>query len=94
LLSPAYDLLNVAIANPDDQEEMALTLEGKKKKLIREYFERFGNGLGLIDKQVENVFKRFIENKITALEWIDNSFLSDEYKEKYKALLEERYSLL
>jgi serine/threonine-protein kinase HipA len=32
-LSPAYDLLNVAIANPDDDEELALTMDGKKNKL-------------------------------------------------------------
>ena len=32
VLAPAYDLLNVAIVNPDDTEELALTLEGKKKK--------------------------------------------------------------
>lgn len=30
-LAPAYDLLNVSIVNPDDQEELALTLAGKKK---------------------------------------------------------------
>lgn len=33
VLCPAYDLVNVAIVNPDDDEELALTLEGKKKKL-------------------------------------------------------------
>lgn len=33
ILAPAYDLLNVAIVNPDDTEELALTIEGKKKKL-------------------------------------------------------------
>lgn len=30
-LAPAYDLLNVAIVNPDDTEELALTLDGKRK---------------------------------------------------------------
>lgn len=32
-LALAYDLLNVAMVNPDDTEELALTLEGKKKRL-------------------------------------------------------------
>ena len=94
VLSPAYDLLNVVIANPDDKEELALTLEGKKKKLRRENFERLGKVLELNDKQIEGVFKRFFNNKHVAMEWIDNSFLSDEYKTKYKELLEERYSRL
>ena len=93
-LSPAYDLLNVAIVNPGDKEELALTLEGKKKKLRRENFERLGKVLELNKKQIEGVFKRFVKNKPLALEWIDNSFLSVEYQEKYKVLLEERYSRL
>ena len=33
VLAPAYDLLNVSIILPEDSEEMALTLEGKKKNL-------------------------------------------------------------
>ena len=28
-LTPAYDMLNVAIANPADDEQLALTLNGK-----------------------------------------------------------------
>jgi len=92
LLSPAYDLLNVTIVNPDDSEELALTLEGKKKKIKREHFERLGDGLGLNQRQVEGVFNRFIKNKPLALQWIDNSFLTAGYQQRYQALLEERYS--
>jgi len=92
LLSPAYDLLNVTIVNPDDSEELALTLEGKKKKIKREHFERLGDGLGLNQRQVEGVFNRFIKNKPLALQWIDNSFLTAGYQQRYKMLLEERYS--
>lgn len=93
-LSPAYDLLNVTIVNPKDTEELALTLEGKKKKLRRENFERLGEVLELNEKQVEGVFKRFIKNESIAMKWIDNSFLSAEFKRKYKVLLGERYSRL
>jgi serine/threonine-protein kinase HipA len=93
-LSPAYDLLNVAIVNPDDTEELALTLEGKKKKLKWEHFERLGIGLGLNQKQLNGIAKRFLKNKPIAIKWIDHSFLSQEYKEKYKTLLEERYRIL
>ncbi len=94
ILAPAYDLLNVAIVNPDDTEELALTLEGKKKKLKWEHFERLGKMLELNDKQMRGIAKRFRKNKPIAIEWINNSFLSKEYKEKYKNLLEERYAIL
>lgn len=94
VLAPAYDLLNVVIVNPGDKEELALTLEGKKKKLRRANFEWLGKVLELNEKQIEGVFKRFINNKPLAIEWIDNSFLSNEYKEKYRVLLAERYLVL
>lgn len=94
ILAPAYDLLNVAIVNPDDTEELALTLEGKKKKLKWEHFERLGKMLELNDKQIRGIAKRFRKNKPIAIQWINNSFLSEEYKEKYINLLEERYAIL
>jgi serine/threonine-protein kinase HipA len=39
LLPPAYDLLNMATLFPEDTEELALTLSGKKKKLQHQQFE-------------------------------------------------------
>ena len=93
-LAPAYDLLNVAIVNPNDTEELALTLEGKKRKLKWENFEKLGINLGLNEKQIKGIAKRFQKNKPIAIQWINNSFLSEEYKEKYKMLIEERYHTL
>jgi serine/threonine-protein kinase HipA len=92
ILSPAYDLLNVAIINPDDTEELALTIEGKKKKFHMEHFKRFGEGLELTGKQIDSVFKRFLNKKTEAIKILDNSFLSRDMKKAYKNLLEERYA--
>lgn len=91
VLSPAYDLLNASIANPDDKEELALTLSGKKKKLKREHFEQLAKDLGLNDKQIKGVFKRFEKNRPKAIDWIDKSFLSKEMKIAYKEMLDVRY---
>ena len=91
VFAPAYDLLNVSIVNPEDKEELALTLEGKKKKLRRANFEHLGKILDLNEKQINVVFRRMIKNKIHAMDWIANSFLSNEYKEKYKIFLEQKY---
>ena len=90
-LAPAYDLLNVSIVNPEDTEELALTLEGKKKKLGRANFEHLGKILSLNEKQIEGVFKRLVKNKSVAINWIDNSFLSNDFKKKYKIFLEQKY---
>lgn len=91
VLSPAYDLLNASIVNPGDKEELALTLLGRKKKLKREHFEEFGEGLGLTDRQIQGVFKRFVKSYPKAKEWIDRSFLSNEMKMAYKDLIDLRY---
>jgi serine/threonine-protein kinase HipA len=91
VLAPAYDLLNVSIVFPEDTEELALTLEGKKKKLKIENFRNLGKGLLLTEKQITGVFNRMIKNKSKALHWIDKSFLSEDLKFAYKELLEARY---
>ena len=92
VLSPAYDLLNVSIINPEDDEELALTIEGKKKKIKREHFDRLGEELGLTPKQLKGVYNRFCNNKAKAMQLIDNSFLTTQMKEAYTDLLEDRYA--
>jgi serine/threonine-protein kinase HipA len=93
-LSSAYDLVNVVIVNPKDDEELALTLEGKKRKLKLENFITLGKALGLNDKQIQGVFRRMEDNRTTAHAWIDKSFLSQTMKEAYKNLLMQRYDVL
>jgi serine/threonine-protein kinase HipA len=94
IFSPAYDLLNVAIVNPDDNEEFALTLEGKKRKLGTEHLKKLGANLGLNVKQISKVFERFDGFRMVAEEWVNRSFLNDEFKEKYLELMSQRYKIL
>ena len=94
VLAPSYDLLNVRIINPKDKEDLALLMGGKKTKLNRLYFERFGAELGLSPKQINGVFSRFTKNKSKAIYWIEQSFLSQEMKKSYLDVLNERYKRL
>lgn len=89
-LAPAYDLLNVAIVFPEDKEELALTLSGKKKKLKREHFVQLGEELELTPKQINGSFNRMLKNQSKAVNWIDQSFLSKEMKTAYEEILEAR----
>jgi len=93
-LSPAYDLLNVSIILPTDTDELALSLEGKRKKFKRNHFELFAERLELTPKQITRVFNRFSKNKSKAMDLIKGSFLSNELKLKYLETIEERYSRL
>jgi serine/threonine-protein kinase HipA len=90
-ISPSYDLLNVSIANPEDKEELSLSMGGKKSRFKKVDFVSFGQSLGLNDKQIEGVFKRFMKFKKRGIQWIRNSFLSEEMQEAYLGLMEERY---
>ncbi|MCK0125814.1 HipA domain-containing protein [Gelidibacter sp. F2691] len=93
-LSPAYDLLNVAIVNPEDTEELALTIAGKRKKISRKILFDFGIGLSLSKKQIEGVFKRFKGLQDDAIVLIKMSFLSEKMQRNYIELLENRYLVL
>ena len=93
VLSPAYDLLNVNMILPEDKEEMALMLGGKKSEFNKGYFTRFGTTLGLNEKQVQNVYKRIAKWVPKAIELIDISFLTEEKKLEYKTLIAQRVKL-
>ena len=94
VMAPSYDLLNVAIILPEDSEELALTLDRKKKKLKWEHFEKLGINLGLTDKQIQGVKNRMFRNKTKAIGWLNKSFLSSKMKESYRNLLEIRFDKL
>jgi serine/threonine-protein kinase HipA len=89
-LSPAYDLVNTKLVNPADEEELALNLNGKKKKIRRQDFITAMQTLKLDEKQQLNIFNKLLRSipKWEAL--IDNSFLTNDFKEQYKAIIKER----
>jgi serine/threonine-protein kinase HipA len=94
VLAPAYDLLNVNIILPEDKEELAITLEGKKTKLSNENFINFGKGLELTDKQIDGAFKRLKNKRPNAINWVEKSFLSDDMKAAYIKVLQSKYQQL
>ena len=93
-LTPAYDLLNVAIVNPKDKEELALTLNGKKSRLKLSDFLKASATMGI----EKNVTMRLIASMKNALpawaELINNSFLSKDMKEAYLELIDKRIKAL
>jgi serine/threonine-protein kinase HipA len=95
-LSPCYDLVNSTIEYKRQDEEIALPIKGKKKKLTQSILiNYFGKErCELTAKSIENVLES-ISSSIS--EWnklIDLSFLSSEMKTKYHDLLNVRLSIL
>ena len=89
-LTPAYDLLNAAILNPKDDEELALTLNGKKKKLKRSDFMTSGLTMGVEQKTIERLVAKYVKLLPEMKKLIGNSFLNDELKDKYAELIRAR----
>jgi len=91
-LSPAYDLLNTTIVLPNESEEIALPLAGKKKnlsaKILIDYFGK--ERLKLNDKVISLVLDKI---KSAFSDWekiLTISFLSSQMKTKYLDLLKTR----
>ena len=88
MLTPAYDLLSTSIVMPEDNEELALTLNGKKKKIKREDFEKAMSDSGMDEKSIANLFKKFEKAYPKWIEMIAQSFLPEEQQGLYREQIE------
>jgi serine/threonine-protein kinase HipA len=84
VLSQAYDLVNVHLVFPEDNEDLALTLDGRKKNINKQNFVRAMASSGIGEKVIENIFRKFTNVVSKWYNFIDLSFLPTELKEKYK----------
>ena len=89
-LTPAYHLLSTVIVMPEDTEELALTLNGKKRKIWRSDFEKSITASGVSGKVIENIAWKFRRSIIKWMELIDVSFLPEDMKKPYKRLVLQR----
>jgi serine/threonine-protein kinase HipA len=93
-LSPAYDLVSTKLAMPQDLEEMALTINGKKNRLKKGDFDKLAEALGIVEKAREIVYLKFY-NKLESMKTLINeSFLDKELQEIYQALITKRGKIL
>ena len=93
-LTPVYDLLSTKLVIPEDTEELALTLNGKKRKLKRSDFDNLLKTMKVEDKVIENTYNKFRKVLPLWYDFIDISFLPNQMKIDYKALIEHRSSIL
>ena len=93
-LSPAYDLVSTKLALPQDTEELALTLNGKKRRLNKQDFDGLLKTMKVEDKSIENVYGKFRQIIPQWIEFVDSSFLPQQMKEEYKHMLQERSVIL
>jgi serine/threonine-protein kinase HipA len=95
-LSPCYDLVNSTIELKQQDEEIALSLKGKKKHLTRNILvDYFGvERCGLTEKSIEKVLDTISKAIPKWKTLIAISFLSKEMQGKYLDLLDSRLALM
>ncbi len=89
-LCPAYDLVPSELVVEGDDEELALNLNGKKKRLKREDFLKAMLGSGMEEKTIKNIFGRFKKLIPKWHEFIDLGFISEELKINYHDLIDKK----
>lgn len=93
-LAPTYDQVSTAIVMPEDTEELAIPLQGFKKKLMSFDFVHAMEDTGMDRKVSERMVERFQKYKKPWFECIDSSFITEEQKAAYKALISNRLETL
>lgn len=93
-LTPGYDMVSTALVMPEDTEELALALNGKKRKIKRSDFKVAMSGSGLEEKIIDNLFSKFGKVADKWFEFIDISFLPEEMKEQYKLIIQNKLEIL
>lgn len=93
-LSPAYDLVPTALVNTADSEELALTLNAKKRKIHYNDFLFAFENCGLNKKILDKTLELFVYCKPEMFAVLDKSFVSDVFIQRYKNLIDARYKQL
>lgn len=93
-LSPAYDLLPVNVIMPEDKEQFALPMNGKKTNIRRKDFLVFADGCGITKSSAEKMIERLISMTSEFIKMCDDSFIPKDMKESLKELINARVAVL
>jgi serine/threonine-protein kinase HipA len=88
--SPAYDLLSTKLALPEDKEESALTINGKKHKISKKDFDALAISLNINEKSLQAIYNRFVAIIPAWEALITQSFLSAATQKAYISLIQEQ----
>ena len=93
-LSPAYDLLPVNVIMPEDKEEFALPINGKKRNIHRKDFLIFAAGCGITKLAADKMIGQLVSMKPVFVDMCRNSLMPQDMKEAFIELVDKRVSVL
>ena len=94
VLAPAYDLLPVNVIMPEDPEEFALTMNGKKTNLRKKDFYIFAQTCGINEASARKMIAKIVSMKTRYMELCEESLMSQDGKTRLRSLIEERLQRL
>ena len=94
VLSPAYDLLPVSVIMPEDKEQFALAMNGKKTHIRKKDFLIFAESCGMTRNAAEKMIALLVSKKKKLLAMCQNSLLPEHLRERLASLIEERADML
>jgi len=93
-LSPCYDMVSSRLAIPEEEEEMALTVNGRKNRIERNDLFSFGKTLGLAPSFVNDWLGKLSLRQPLYRESIDESALPQGQKANLQQIIAARLSRL
>jgi serine/threonine-protein kinase HipA len=90
-LAPAFDLLSTALVIPDDKEESALTINGKKSRITKGDFDTLASSMDINEKVIFRIYNKFNSVLPTWIEFIKQSYLSKAMQDKYIQLIKAKH---
>ena len=93
-LSPVYDLVSSRTVLPEETDELALTIGGRKKRLIRRDFETFAKHIKITTDYTQKRISRLISLQDEFCRMISASALSQTLQDRSTAIVIERLGRL
>lgn len=90
ILSPAYDLVSTFLVIKNDEEQLCLTINGRKNNLNKRDFNALALNLGLTEKQIKNLYTSLLMKEKKLIDWVEQSFIPAEQKSQLKDLMAHR----
>jgi serine/threonine-protein kinase HipA len=94
VLSPAYDLLPVTVIVPEDTEQFALAMNGKKMNIRKKDFLVFADVSGLSRTSAEKMISKLISMKSQYISMCNSSLMPIPMRERLIKLIEQRTEIL
>ena len=94
VLSAAYDMLSTNVVIPTDQEQLALTINGKKQNIRRKDFFILAKAIGITEKSADKMLQKIVKLKNEYITMCNESYMPIDMKNSLNALIEQRIALI